>query len=182
MNSIIRTVIASIFLGLAGLTYALDCQPNLDNHPDALVEVKGASDVSYLKCQYPSGWQPAQITYNAKIDCPAAGTIQEISDALNRKGWQALKKDLLKPSRPPSKMWSWERQAIALKNGGQMLLYSWSGEWKNKSGDFVNYVLSYTASFASGTLVPNETIPKVSDLEVMGIYVRADQVKLIDHK
>jgi hypothetical protein len=160
MKSAIRILITVIFITPVSLTYALDCQPNPDHHPDALIEIKDAKDVSYLTCQYPNGWQPNQVTYSLKKDYPAADVIKEISEALSHKGWQALKKDMLK-SNTASTMWNWERQTVPLKNGEQMLLLTWSGEWRNPKGDFVNYILSYTRPLAGNTDITNEPSPGV---------------------
>ncbi len=165
---------AALLTALIQLTYALECHPNPQDHPKSLFAVKGATDVEYLECQYPNGWQPDQVIYRVKASYPASDVIAELSNALARDRWQALKTDQVKSKEPPVTLWKWKRKIVSANNR-QLVILTWSGQWRSPSGEFLNYILSYTRPLGTQTLPPKDEDLNVSDLDVMGMFVRADQ-------
>jgi hypothetical protein len=113
------------------------CIDNPQTHDPALVAVAGATNVMFQRCNGVD-----QVLYRVARTYPANDVVAEISTTLKNAGWKAQEMSFYHPTQYSSHVEGWY-QIAEHKEGRDEISYQWKGEWLNKKGDMVWYVLHY---------------------------------------
>lgn len=124
-------VLAPLFWGLTA------CRREAPHYSEALMVYPEAKQIYWTKFH---GMD--QLSYELKVDYPAADVIVWISDQLKAKGWQAREEDYRDPGLPTSNVRGWTQWADATVQP-QATVDQWGGQWEDGSGDITEYFLIY---------------------------------------
>ena len=141
-NLVNLLTIGLIFIGL--IVQMTGCRDNV-NHEEihdsifnVLIQLEGADNIFV----YTRDDGSVQLSYIVKEQYPATQVIKKISNKLTEMNWKPLKEDLLNPGILSSHTKGWEKfEDLSQKQS--KIIKQWIGDWKNKDGNTVRYVLVY---------------------------------------
>lgn len=139
---------------------------NPNDYSDALIVIPSATKVHY----YRKVGGIDQVTYQLKEEYPASNIISEISEKLEKNGWQPLEEDFLNPGLPSSHVRGWTDFVDGTRKP-EIKVHQWLAQWKDKQVNIVAYVFLYEYTI-------NDR-PNLSTLKVYASYFPTSIVKLM---
>jgi hypothetical protein len=109
--------------------------------PSALIVMPGATDVKR------TSENDGVVAYVLATSYPANDVIGEISKRLMESGWTPLQRDFLNPELPLSFSTGWRSYEDGTAGGRHV--FEWMGQWQDRTGRIVWYVLNYDANVAA---------------------------------
>jgi len=147
------------------------CFVHAAEHPIALIEYPNASEVSYSKVG-----STDQVSYHVQEKFPGSHVIGFIASGLRKAGWTASSMDFMNPDSDPSVLRKWT-ESIDGRKGPYMCVQSWIGQWKDGSGNIVEYIYRYQSPIHDRDPLCTGDTSTLTDLKVDGIYWTASAVQ-----
>ena len=133
--------------------------------PDVFVIPAEATERDYISFQGAN-----YVSFQLEERYPASEPIRQISDSLEKKGWQPLKEMFLHPAEPSSLVTGWNY--LEDKKANQFV-YEWSADWKDSRNNILSYTFRYIdrlEKYRQSTFVLR---PNSNQLKVSAIYMPA---------
>lgn len=159
-----------LIAALAGLPFAVGCTKEAPGearrvHPDILIVLPGAEDVSYTK-DY-----DGSVSYRLAEAHPADATLRDIRSRLEGQGWKPVSDDLMNPGMTNSHDRGWMNYIDGTRDDANVFL--WSAGWESTRGDRVEYWLRY--EYAKDAEPMSAKLP----LQLTALYMTAPTVNVI---
>ncbi|QDT67990.1 hypothetical protein MalM25_08990 [Planctomycetes bacterium MalM25] len=132
----------------------------------ALLVLEGATQLR----RDPGAYGSHHVAYALNEKHPASIAIQQISSNLKKLGWMPIQDDWLNPGIPSSHLRGW----TDFRDGTTTPMnrvHRWGAQWQDKTGNVVDYTLSYT--------YPVSGVPDLHSLWINGSWYPAASVKIM---
>jgi hypothetical protein len=133
----------------------------------ALITYPGASDVSFRESAGAD-----HLTYHVNARFPAENVIGLVSKELQKDGWKISAHDDSNPDMPSIQVAAWA-DVIFGSGESEQCAERWGADWRNESGDFVQYFFNYFYPMPDSPPFCNRDKLTLTDLEVDAIYAPA---------
>jgi hypothetical protein len=159
-------LVATAISGASSVGFAQETE-----HRKALIVHPSASGVSYAQVG-----STDQVSYHVEEKFPASHVIGFIAFKLRKAGWEPLSYDFMNPDTSSPQIRKWGEMINGTK---QPLLnvQQWIGQWKDSSGNIVEYVYRYLSPVHARDPLCTGDTSNLNDLQVDGIYFSASAVR-----